>query len=134
MVKYYNKNIVNQEPKFKVGNKVIVNGKNIKTIRLSKKLDHKMRGPFKVKSLIGPYAYELDIPVFVGCPHPIYHISLLEPYHRNQIAGRRSPTLSLLLDLEPNEYEIESVIASQLYKGQVLYLYHWKGYSNNYRI
>ena len=106
MVKYYNQGVVNKEPKYKVGDKVMVNGKNIKTIGPSKKLDHKMRGPFKVKSLIGPYAYELDIPAFVGRPHPVYYISLLEPYQRNQIAGSRSPTPTPLLDLGPNEYEI----------------------------
>ena len=92
-----------------------------------------MHVTFKVKRLVGPYAYELDIPAFVGRPHPVYHISLLEPYHRNQIQGRRSPTPPPLLDLGPNEYEIESVIASQLYKGRVLYLCHWKGYSNDHR-
>jgi len=129
MAKYYNKNVASQELKFRVGDKVMLNGKNIKTIRPTKKLDHKMRGPFKVKRLIGPYAYELDIPAFVGRPHPVYHISLLEPYHRNEIPGRRSPTPPPLLDLGPNEYEIESVIASQLVRGQVLYLCHWKGYS-----
>ena len=60
-------------------------------------------------------------------------VSLLEPYHKNQIAGRRSPTPPPLLDLWPNEYEIESIKASQLVKGQVLYLCHWKGYSNDHR-
>ena len=81
MAKYYNKSVADNEPKFKVGDKGMVNGRNIKTIRPTKKLDHKMRGPFKVKRLIGPYAYELEIPAFMGCPHPVYHISLLEPYH-----------------------------------------------------
>ena len=133
MAKYYNKSVADNEPKFKVGDKVMVNGKNIKTIRPTKKLDHKMHGPFKVKRLVGPYAYELEIPAFVGRPHPVYHISLLEPYHKNQIAGRRSPTPPPLLDLGPNEYEIESIKASQLVKGQVLYLCHWKGYSNDHR-
>ena len=75
MAKYYKKGVANNEPTCKIGDKMMVNGKNIKTIRPSKKLDHKMRGPLKVKSLIGPYACELDIPEFVGRPHPIYHIS-----------------------------------------------------------
>ena len=130
---YYNKSIADNEPKFTVGDRVMVNGKNIKTIRPTKKLDNKMPGPFKVKRLVGPYAYELEIPAFVGRPHPVYHIPLLEPYHRNQIAGRRSPTPPPLLDLGPNEYKIVSIKASQLVKGQVLYLCHWKSYSNDHR-
>ena len=49
MAKYYNRNVSEKEPTFKVGDKVMVNAKDIKTKRKSKKLDHKMRGPFKVK-------------------------------------------------------------------------------------
>ena len=56
MAKYYNKSVADNEPKFKVGDKVMVNGKNITTIGTTKKLDHKMHGPFTVKSLVGPYA------------------------------------------------------------------------------
>ena len=104
-----------------------MNGKNIKTIRPTKKLHHKMRGPFKVKCLIGPYAYELEIPAFVGRAYPVYYISLVELYNKNQIAGSRSPTPPPLLDLGPNEYEIESIKASLLVKGQLLYFCHCKG-------
>ena len=57
MAKYYNRNVSHKKPTFKVGDKVIVNAKNIETKRKSKKLDHKMRGPLKVKRLIGSYAY-----------------------------------------------------------------------------
>ena len=103
IAKYCNKIVAEKEPKFQFGDKVMVNGKNIKSIRPPKKLDHKMRGPFKVKRLIGPYSDELEIPAFVGRPHPVYHISLLEPYHKNQIAGRRFPTPPPLLDLGSNE-------------------------------
>ena len=77
MAKYYNKGVADHEPKLKVGDKVNVNGKNIKTLRLTNKLYHKMCGLFKVKRLGGPYTYELEIPSFVGRPHPVYHISLL---------------------------------------------------------
>ena len=91
MAKYYNRNVSKKEPTFKVGNKVMVNARNIKTKRKSTKLDHKMRGPFKVKRLIGCYACELALPYSAGKVHPVYHISLLEPYHRNEIPGRRSP-------------------------------------------
>ena len=92
MAKHYNRNVSEKEPTCKVGDKVMVNAKNIKTKRKSKKLDHKMRGPFKVKWLIGSYAYELASPYGAGKVHPVYHICLLEPYHRNEIPGRRSPS------------------------------------------
>ena len=134
MTKYYNRSITDNEPKFKVDDKLMVNGKNIITIRPTKKLDYKMRGPFKFKRLVGRYAYELEIPAFVGRPHPVYHISLLKPYHKNQIASRRSPTPPTLLDLRPNKYEMKSIKVSQQVKEQVLYLCHWKGYSIDHRM
>ena len=66
------------------------NAKNFKTLRPSKKLDHKMRGKFKIKTLIGLHAYELELPLNVG-KHPVFHVSMLEPYNVNPIPGRRSP-------------------------------------------
>ena len=106
MAKYYNRNISEKEPTFKVEDKVIVNAKNIKTKRKSKKLDHKMRGPFKAKSLIRSYAYELALPYGAGKVHPVYHISLLEPYHRNEIPGRRSPSPQPVVDCyEPHQQQ-----------------------------
>ena len=73
MAKYYNRNVSEKEPTFQVGDKVMVNAKNIKTKRKSKKLDHKMRGPFKVKRLIRSDAYELALPYGAGKVHSIYH-------------------------------------------------------------
>ena len=99
MPKYYNRTVCEKEPTFKVGDKVLVNAKNIKTKRKSKKLDHKMRSPFKVKRLIESYAYELALPYGAGKVHPFYHICLLEPCHRNEIPGRRSPSPQPVVDL-----------------------------------
>lgn len=43
----------NVEDEYKVGNSVWLLTKNIKTERPSKKLDHKMVNPFKIKALVG---------------------------------------------------------------------------------
>ena len=131
MAKYYNRNISEKEPTFKVGDKVMVNAKNIKPKRKSKKLDHKMRGPFKVKRLIGSYAYELALPYGAGKVHPVYHISLLEPYHRNEIRGRRSPSPQLVVDLGDDIWEVGKILASRVYKKRVQYLVRWKGSSRD---
>ena len=39
--------------KYQMGDNVWLSTKNIKTERPSKKLDHKMVGPFKIKALVG---------------------------------------------------------------------------------
>ena len=129
MAKYYNRNVSEKEPTFKVGDKVMVNAKNIKTKRKSKKLDHKMRGPFKVKRLIGSYAYELALPYGTGKVHPVNHISLLEPYHRNEIPGRRSPSPQPVVDLGDDIWEVAKILASRVHRKRVQYLVRWKGSS-----
>ena len=47
---------------FSVGDKVWLNGKNIKTVQPSKKLDYKYFGPFVVLKSIKKQAYRLDLP------------------------------------------------------------------------
>ncbi|SLM34480.1 hypothetical protein LPUS_03244 [Lasallia pustulata] len=42
------------------------------------KLDMHRAGPFKVKQVINPYAYELDLPRAYGV-HPVFHVNLLDP-------------------------------------------------------
>jgi len=91
------------------------------------KLDYKLRGKFRIKRLIGMNAYELELPPSTGKIHPVFHITLLEPCHLNNIPGRRSPT-PLPVDLEGTEYHVEKIRTSELRKCQVWYLVSWKGY------
>ena len=128
ITKYYNRHVSEKEPTFTVGDKVMVTAKNIKTKRKSKKLDHKMRGPFKVIWLIGSYAYELALPYGAGKVNPVYHISFLEPYHRNQIPGSRSPTPQPAVDLGDDIWEVEKVLATKVRRKKVQYLIRWKGF------
>jgi hypothetical protein len=54
--RYYNKN--HQEgPDLKKGKKVFLLQKNIKTKRLSQKLDHPKLGPFLIEEKLGPVNY-----------------------------------------------------------------------------
>ena len=45
------------EPEFQKGNKVLLEGENLKTNRPTKKLEHRRFGPFKVDKKIGQQAY-----------------------------------------------------------------------------
>jgi hypothetical protein len=53
--------------------------RNIKTTRPSDKLDHRRLGPYPVEHAIGTRAYKLRLP-YLSCLHPVFHVSLLEPY------------------------------------------------------
>jgi len=108
ITKYYNEKVANKEPQFMVGDWVMINGKNIKTKRLSKKPYNKLRGKFQIESLCGTNTYKLKLLPLYGKIYPILHVSLLEPYRQTTILGRHSPTLPPV-DLEQQEYVIEKI-------------------------
>jgi hypothetical protein len=60
--------------------------KNIKTKRLSDKLDYIKLGPFKIIRKLGLVAFKLEIPEGMRI-HPVFYISLLEPVPRDVKLG-----------------------------------------------
>src|SRR5436190_438213 len=72
---------------FAVGDKVWLLTPNIHTERPSKKLDWKRFGPYTISERIGLQAYRLDLPASMKI-HPVFHVSLLEPYKPSTIPGR----------------------------------------------
>ena len=131
MAKYYNQRVSTNEPTFKVGDWVMLNAKDIKTIRPSKKLDHKMRGKFKVKRLVGTHAYELELPVRSG-KHPVFHISMRESYHHTTIPNHRFLTLLPEIDLDGElNYPVEKIVSSKVHYRKVHYLVKWEDYSDD---
>jgi len=103
------------------------NAKNIKTRHPTKKLDYKLRRKFRIKRLIGTNAHELEIPPSTDKIHTVLHVSVLEPYHLNNMPGRCLPTPSPV-DLEETEYLAEKIWTSKFRKSQVWYLVSWKVY------
>ena len=71
-----------QDPQldFQIGDKVLLNAKNVKTLRPSKKLDQRMRGPWKIIKWVGPRAFQLDLKEYKGRKHDVFPVRLLEPY------------------------------------------------------
>jgi hypothetical protein len=74
---YYNKSKL-ERSRFREKNLVYLLRRNIKTIKLSDKLDHKKFGLFKIKRNIKNISYELYLLLTIRI-HPVFHISLLEP-------------------------------------------------------
>jgi len=68
-----------QQPDYKEGDLVMLNGKNIGTKQLSKKLSPKLYGPFKIIEAKGQRAFKLEISLTWRI-HPTFHVLLLEPY------------------------------------------------------
>ena len=90
----------------------MLNGRNIKTRRTSRKLDLKYHGPFQIEKIVSPLAVQLTLPRKWKI-HNVFHVSLLEPYRTSK--HRSPPDPSKVLreadDIEQSEeYDVEEVM------------------------
>ena len=94
------------------------------------KLTPKHHGPFRIIKQISPVAYKLELPP-AWTIHPVFHTSLLTPYHETTEHGTNYQWLPPEMINDQEEYEVEQVINHQYYghKKALQYLIHWKGYS-----
>jgi hypothetical protein len=114
---------------YAVGDRVWLAGKNIRTVRPSKKLDHKYHGPFLITEAVGKQAYRLALPPSLRI-HPVFHVSLLESCH-NREGSATPPPEPIQVDGE-EEYEVEAILDSRRRYRALQYLVRWKGYSENH--
>lgn len=131
MGRYYDKRR-HSGPKFKPGDLVMVDGRNIKTKRACKKLDHKMHGPFEIDTMISSHAARIRLPGRWRV-HNVFHVSLLEPYRQSQMRKPIDPkaVLQAIQDIEDQEYyDIDEIMAStwDVTQSRVLYLVKWDGW------
>jgi chemotaxis protein CheY-P-specific phosphatase CheC len=111
---------------FNVGDKVWLLSTNIRTERPSKKLDWKRLGPFPITKRIGTQAYKLQLPKSMRI-HPVFHVSLLEPYKTSSIPNRtRPPPPPITIDSQ-QEFEVDQILNSKYEGKQLKYLIKWKG-------
>jgi Chromo (CHRromatin Organisation MOdifier) domain len=110
---------------FKVGDLVMLRSINIKSPRESRKLDVRQIGPFFVTATWGKNAYQLKLPPKYRDIHPVFHVSLLEPYYAR--AGKPVPPEPDYVEGE-KEYVIKEIVRDRTYRKQKQYLVRWEGY------
>ncbi|KAG1121331.1 hypothetical protein G6F42_012533 [Rhizopus arrhizus] len=118
--------------KLNVGDQVYINSKNIITARPMKKLDHKRLGPFKIVEKISSHAYKLDLPTSMKI-HPTFHISRLTPRTikgLEDIENRELPPPPPIVVNSNEEYEVDQILDSRMYRGKLQYKVKWKGYED----
>ena len=76
---YYDKKWL-PAPELKPDQLVWLLRRHIKTTRPSDKLDHRRLGPYRVIRKISSSSYLLALPWYLTRLHPVFHVSLLEPY------------------------------------------------------
>ena len=119
MKRYYDRKATEQ-PEIEGGDLVMLNAKNIRTKRPSKKLSPKLYAPFKVLAKKGSRAYKLEISPRWKV-HPVFHVSLLEPYQASNRPNREQPPRDPE-DIEGDlEWEIARIVKSEIisYKRRV---------------
>jgi hypothetical protein len=117
---------------FRVGDKVWLNLKNIKTDRPSKKLDDK-NAKFTVTEVINSHAYRLNTPPGID---NVFHVSLLRPAgidpFPSQIVIEAQPPPIVSEDGE-EEYEVEEIVRARTRKigrgSRREVLVKWTGYA-----
>ena len=116
-------------PSFAPGDMVYLDSEDIQTTRPSKKLAHCRLGPYPVESRVGKNAYRLTLPFSMRSLHPVFNVVKLTPAPADPIHGRRRnlpPPPELVNDEE--EYLVEEILNSRMFRGKLQYLVKWEGY------
>ena len=116
-----------EAPSFEVGQKVwlIRNDSNRDKKR---KLSHHLVGPFKIIRKVSSLAFELDLPRNMRC-HPVFHVSLLEPYHGNKFKNRKeNNNRNIRLTTDTIEKIPARIHDKKVSRGITYYLMSWKGF------
>ncbi|QRW26428.1 Transposon Tf2-7 polyprotein [Rhizoctonia solani] len=113
-------------PKYTVGKKVWLDGKNVELRTNSNKLDPKRLGPFKVLEKVSSHAYRLKLPETLKI-HNVFYVGLLSKSHKSpsQPFPGQSPPKTIEGE---EEYKVEQIIDSKWQQGKWFYLIKWKGY------
>jgi transposase InsO family protein len=112
---------------FEKGQKVWLDGRNLKIGYESRKLAPKREGPFEISEVMGPVTYRLILPNQWRV-HPVFHASLLSPYRETDTHGPNflQPPPDLIEGEE--EYKVEVIIAHKKRGSGYQYLVKWVGY------
>lgn len=122
-----------ESPPFQIGNKIWLLRRNIKTTRSCDKLDYRRLGPFPISKQVNTVAYGLELLATIKI-HPVFYISLLEPYKKSNFSRRSQPPPPFIEVDHDEEYEVEKVLDSRRKHGKLEYLVHWRGYDINERM
>ena len=120
---------------YAIGDEVLLATEHLKMLeptQRTQKLAARFIGPFKIKAIINPNAFELELPPQLKI-HPVINITRLKRYKRStRFSTRPDP-----LPRPPPEavdangapvYEVEKLLAKKFIKRKQYYLVQWKGY------
>jgi hypothetical protein len=119
-------------PKYKEGDQVWLEGKNLRISQPTAKFAPRRHGPFKVIKVLSPVSYQLALPMQWSI-HPVFHIDLLTPYRETITHGPNyQRPVPDLVDGE-EEYSMEKILDSRKFgrRRRLQYLVKWEGYPDS---
>lgn len=120
---------------FGLGDKVMVKllPQQFKVMRsMHKGLIRRYEGPFEVIGKVGKVSYRLDLPNSLKI-HPVFHVSMLKPYHEDQEDPRRGeshrapPIMTKSFEKEIDQVLSQRVVRRRGVPPSTQYLIRWKG-------
>jgi hypothetical protein len=131
-------------PELKVGDKVMLDTRNLRTRRPCPSLDYKNRGPFVISKVINNMAYKLELPSTMSRIHDVFHPWLLHLVEDNLLPEQtQDPEVPAEFDPDVEddmEYTVDAILDCRLDqtqkdpgkrgrpKGLLQYLVRWTDY------
>jgi hypothetical protein len=128
MARYYNQRRL-LTPTYQPGDKVYLDASDISTTRPSRKLSHRRLGPYPIERQVSKNTYRLRLPDPMRCLHPVFNIVKLTPAPIDPIVGGqpKPPPPPELIEGE-EEYLVEEILDSKMFRGRLCFLIKWEGY------
>jgi hypothetical protein len=119
-------------PKYKEGDQVWLEGKNLRINQPTAKLAPRRHGPFKIIQVMSAVNYRLELPTQWSI-HPVFHIDLLTPYKETIMHGPNFTWPAPELIDGEEEYSVEKILDSQRFgrRQWLQYLVKWEGYPDS---
>jgi len=120
-------------PNYKIGDRAYVLAEHIRTTRPTRKFAERYLGPFSIIAQPSQQSFTMQLPKTYHGVHPVFHVSQLEPYPPDEIAGRtEEPPPPIEIDGDV-EHEIDIILDSKIDKRykttpSLRYLVKWTGY------
>ena len=89
----------------------MLRAKNIRNLRPAQKISDRQHGPFTIIETWGKQAYRLQLTPQYRQMHPVFHVSLLEPYRARPGEEEAKPG-PVIIDGE-DEWEVESILTKR---------------------
>lgn len=129
-------NRTRRDVQFKVGDKVRLSTVDLNLpSNMSRKLGPKYNGPYTIAKVINPVVYKLALPPELKRIHPVFHVSLLQPWRADPDhpdTQTRPDAIYGTMDQHGELYQVDTLMDKRIRKkGRRLvteYLVRWAGY------